>query len=411
MKPIPSLAKGLLEGAVAAERSGPARSARPAGADAFAKALDRARRAGKGRDEPAEKVDGAPRAEAPTGHAAAMAAAVPAAALAGQMSTSTPTPKSTSTSTAAPTASSTRAPTPTAAGTRAATRTPTATPTETPTAAPGTGEGAGRAGGAEHPAPRAARESDAATANGKPESPAAPPRQPTAFRVPAAAPPQPARKPSQREASAPPALGEAAARAGRERIAREPERAAPRADAKLRAAEPSGLAPSHAPPSPAAQPAGPDAPRAAAPAAAPAPALAADPRGDVTGAILPAAAHLRVSSDVLGEVTLHLRVRDGAAHVRVEASPAFASPVQARAPELARALAAEGIALAKLEVEPRAPAPVPAAPQEGGIRPDAGGGGQHPRDERQAHDDLPASRHPAPHRTRPQRRSRHHVTA
>jgi flagellar hook-length control protein FliK len=128
----------------------------------------------------------------------------------------------------------------------------------------------------------------------------------------------------------------------------------------------------------------------------------------VTGVLLPAAAHLRVSSEALGEITLHLRIHDGAAHVRIEADAGAA--VEARAPELARALAAEGIGLARLEVEPRSTPAAPSAPQSGAqgrAGGEAGGRGQDGRPDPEASRAAPA---PNPPRTRA-RRSEHDVTA
>jgi len=92
--------------------------------------------------------------------------------------------------------------------------------------------------------------------------------------------------------------------------------------------------------------------------AAPDAALPELPPGVVDGAVLPGAAHLRLSGDGMGEVSLHLRLRDGIAHVRVEADSA--GLLRDRAPELSRALAAEGLTLGRLEVDP--PPPLGAAP-------------------------------------------------
>jgi hypothetical protein len=84
---------------------------------------------------------------------------------------------------------------------------------------------------------------------------------------------------------------------------------------------------------------------------------------ELSGALLPHAAHLKVTSDTLGEVALHLRVRDGVAHVRVEAETAQA--LDARAPELARALAAEGLKLGSFEAERPERRPEPGAAHGG----------------------------------------------
>ncbi|ABC81163.1 flagellar hook-length control protein FliK [Anaeromyxobacter dehalogenans] len=152
--------------------------------------------------------------------------------------------------------------------------------------------------------------------------------------------------------------------------------------------------------------AGAEAPRAPLPPLPPEPAEPA-----VTGALLPAAAHLRVRSDALGDLALHLRIADGAAHVRVETAAAAA--LEARAPELARALAAEGLGLARLEVEPRGA--VPAAPPAGPGDPrsaTAGGGGDRPGGRDREPPAAPFPPHSsAPARAAPARRSAHDVTA
>jgi hypothetical protein len=90
--------------------------------------------------------------------------------------------------------------------------------------------------------------------------------------------------------------------------------------------------------------------------------LPADPGETVvSGAVLSSTAHLHVSSEALGEVALHLRIQDGTASLRLEG--ADRSAVEAHAPELVRALAAEGIGLTRLELTPR-----------GGSDPGTGGG-------------------------------------
>jgi hypothetical protein len=69
------------------------------------------------------------------------------------------------------------------------------------------------------------------------------------------------------------------------------------------------------------------------------------------GAVLRNAAHLRVESPELGQIALHLRVRGGVAEVRFDGDRA--SALRERVPELARALASEGLALGK--IDPPAP--------------------------------------------------------
>ncbi len=86
-----------------------------------------------------------------------------------------------------------------------------------------------------------------------------------------------------------------------------------------------------------------------------------------------AAAHLRISSDTLGDVALHLRIQDGAAHIRMEGPSR--SAIEARAPELARALAAEGIGLARIEIQPR----TTGDSTTGNRNPDPGAGQQQDR--------------------------------
>ena len=96
-------------------------------------------------------------------------------------------------------------------------------------------------------------------------------------------------------------------------------------------------------------------PRAAAAVAAPeAPALplpAAPPGHAVEGAVLRSAAHLRIETAAMGDLSLHLRVRDGSLHLRVEGEAAHL--VEARAGELSRALASEGLKLAPVELPSR----------------------------------------------------------
>jgi hypothetical protein len=149
--------------------------------------------------------------------------------------------------------------------------------------------------------------------------------------------------------------------------------AAERERAKEREKEPSRRAsdaPSTAPreataaaaPQPAPAPERSAAPRAQ-PAAPAAPPLPPAPAGhDVQGAVLRQAAHLRVDAGALGALELHLRVRDGALHLRVDGEAARA--VEARAGELSRALASEGLRLAAVE----------GPPSDGGSRAEGEGG-------------------------------------
>lgn len=81
-------------------------------------------------------------------------------------------------------------------------------------------------------------------------------------------------------------------------------------------------------------------------ASAPVPLLPPDARS-ADGAVLRNAAHLRVETPGLGALELHLRVRDGVAHVRLDGEAARA--VEARAAELSRALASEGLKLGQLD--------------------------------------------------------------
>jgi len=142
------------------------------------------------------------------------------------------------------------------------------------------------------------------------------------------------------------------------------------------------------------------------PAAAAAP-EAAEP--GLSGAVLARGAHLHLTTDTLGDVSLHLRLKDGAAHVRVEADARAA--VEARAPELARALAAEGIGLARLEVEPRTHPGATASGGDGGGRTSTGSGGQ-PGQHRAAEDATPGQQaSQAPARRSSTHRGTHDVTA
>ncbi len=86
--------------------------------------------------------------------------------------------------------------------------------------------------------------------------------------------------------------------------------------------------------------------------ARPASPLPPPPAGqDVSGAVLRNAAHLRVELGALGAVSLHMRVHEGALHLRVDGEAAGA--VEARAGELSRALAGDGLRLAPIEFPSR----------------------------------------------------------
>ena len=83
------------------------------------------------------------------------------------------------------------------------------------------------------------------------------------------------------------------------------------------------------------------------------------------------AAHLRVEAPGLGELELHLRVRDGVAHVRIDGEAAHA--VEARAAELSRALASEGLKLGQLDAKP---APAASSSADAGSGQQRGGSGR-----------------------------------
>jgi hypothetical protein len=142
-------------------------------------------------------------------------------------------------------------------------------------------------------------------------------------------------------------------------------------------------APAH-PPRAAASPA--PSPAATLPRASPA--RPAAEGGDVEGAVLRNAAHLRIDSGQpgVGEIELHLRVREGVAHLRVDGEGGHL--VAARAPELAAALAGAGLSLGKLETPPSA-APDGRTGSESGFGGSAGSGA--------APDGQPGSRHPGGH--------------
>jgi hypothetical protein len=129
----------------------------------------------------------------------------------------------------------------------------------------------------------------------------------------------------------------------------------------------------------------------------------------VLGAILPNGADLKLQSDTLGELSLHLRVRDGVAHLRVEGEQA--AQVVGHGQELQRALAAEGLKLGRLEVDRPA---VPVAPHGEATRFAADQGapqGQRDRPEQGAPGAGSRTATATPQRRPSGRASAHHVEA
>jgi hypothetical protein len=107
------------------------------------------------------------------------------------------------------------------------------------------------------------------------------------------------------------------------------------------------------------------------------------PGQDVQGAVLHHAAHLTVDAGALGSIELHLRLRDGALHLRVEGEAGRA--VEARAGELSRTLAGEGLRLA---IEPPS--------REGSALGNAGDGGRHFEERREAWNEAADARDRVP---------------
>lgn len=142
------------------------------------------------------------------------------------------------------------------------------------------------------------------------------------------------------------------------------------------------------------------APAHAGPGEASRPAAAPRTRGpEVDGAVLRSAAHLRIETPGLGEMELHLRIRDSVAHLRVEGEGA--GLLEARAAELSRALAGEGLRLGPIEVSPHR-------------APDAGAGDPGSREQRGAWrppEERQQPSPPPPPRSAPVRRSGVHVKA
>jgi hypothetical protein len=143
---------------------------------------------------------------------------------------------------------------------------------------------------------------------------------------------------------------------------------------------------SAAPPSPTPREASTAEPAAAAPAL-PLPDVTAD------GAVLRNAAHLRISAPGVGDLELHLRVRDGVAHVRVDGDAGRA--LESRAAELSRALAGEGLKLGALDAKPAPAAAASFADAGSSSSRDHGSSGRH-RDDPSA--PPPPTSPPAPRR-------------
>jgi hypothetical protein len=118
-------------------------------------------------------------------------------------------------------------------------------------------------------------------------------------------------------------------------------------------------------------------------------ALPPSPGVDVQGAMLRHAAHLKIEAGAMGALELHLRVRDGALHLSVEGDAARA--VEARAGELSRALAGEGLKLAPIETRDAM------SRDPGTQQGDGGGGGRTFEERRDAWDEASESGgHPSP---------------
>jgi hypothetical protein len=156
---------------------------------------------------------------------------------------------------------------------------------------------------------------------------------------------------------------------------------------------------------PAAEPRGPAPQAGDLPAAAPAIPVAAPRDAPVEGALLRSAAHLRLETPTLGELELHLRIRENTAHLRVEGDGAHL--VEARAGELQRALAGEGLRLGSLDL----PGPSTGSEPPSGGPPEhqlAGRGGARNGDEPQQPAPAPA---PTPRRPAPRTSGGVHVKA
>ncbi|HET7754653.1 MAG TPA: hypothetical protein VFK85_12155 [Anaeromyxobacteraceae bacterium] len=108
------------------------------------------------------------------------------------------------------------------------------------------------------------------------------------------------------------------------------------------------------------------------------------------GAVLRNAAHLRVAAPGVGELELHLRIRDGVAHVRVDGDAARV--VESHAAELSRALAGEGLRLGQLDAK----APTLPSSSAGSAHGDAAS--HHHRDRGDGRGETPPSAPPRPPR-------------
>jgi hypothetical protein len=97
-----------------------------------------------------------------------------------------------------------------------------------------------------------------------------------------------------------------------------------------------------------------------------------------------------VETGALGALSLHLRVREGALHLRVDGDAA--GVVEARAGELSQALAGEGLRLAPIEITSR---------QGAGVQRGAAGDAGRPGEERrEAWNEAADGRGARPGRTR-----------
>lgn len=131
-----------------------------------------------------------------------------------------------------------------------------------------------------------------------------------------------------------------------------------------------------------------------------------------SGTLTSGDANLRLSSAVLGEVSLHVRVKDSAATIRLEADST--ASLEGRTHELARDLASQGLSLAHLELTQRE-APPTEAPREpaaldgrGSAQGDDASGRNPERDdERYRADEAP----PLPSWSARAPKSKHDVTA
>lgn len=115
-----------------------------------------------------------------------------------------------------------------------------------------------------------------------------------------------------------------------------------------------------------------ESPEAAAPTGTPPPApppVLAD--RNLSGAVLPHAAHLSLDTREAGAIGLHLRIRDGVADLRIDGS--VAETVETRSAELRLALAREGLQLGTLELSAGTGDPSHAGHRGDGDRPESPG--------------------------------------